>query len=270
MSAETGTGIQMVGRITAILDAVAALSHDGAKPADIIAATGLQRATVHRLLKGLVDGGMLEMSGEAGRYFLGPRLIGYAAAAGDRFDLVERSAQSRQRLATITEDTVFLLLRVGDRAACVARTMGRFPIRNLTLSVGDTRPLGIGAGSIAILMSLPDEEVEALIAAQAQDYAAFGLDGESVRRLVALGRQLGYALDEENLIPGHTAVGMPLIDRRGRPVAGLAVAAISPRMAEPRRTNMVARLAEEVRRLESDLRTLRHRSDPADHRAHGA
>ncbi len=270
MSSDTSAGIQMVDRITAILDAVAAQAHEGAKPTDIIAATGLQRATAHRLLKGLVDGGMLELSGEAGRYFLGPRLIGYAAAAGDRFNLVERSAAGRQRLATLTEDTVFLMLRVGDRAACVARTMGPFPIRNLTLSVGDTRPLGIGAGSIAILMALPDEEVEALIAQQEADFATFGLSGAAVRRLVELGRRLGYALDEENLIPGHTAVGMPLIDRHGRPVAGLAIAAISPRMAEPRRTNMVAKLAEEVRRLESELRTLRHRSDPADHRAHGA
>ena len=45
-------------------------------------------------------------------------------------------------------------------AVCVAREIGDFPIRTLSLGVGDLRPLGVGSGSLALFAFLPDEQIE--------------------------------------------------------------------------------------------------------------
>jgi DNA-binding IclR family transcriptional regulator len=46
-------------------------------------------------------------------------------------------------------DTVFLIIRSGNDCMCVDRIEDRYPIRALTIDGGVSRPLGIGAGSLA-------------------------------------------------------------------------------------------------------------------------
>ena len=75
-------------------------------------------------------------------------------------DVSGTARPSLQRLAQKTGDTAFASILEGTAAICVAREVGDFPIRTLTLSVGDRRPLGVGAGSLALLASLSDDAIE--------------------------------------------------------------------------------------------------------------
>ena len=65
-----------------------------------------------------------------------------------------------RRLAERTQDTVFLSARDRDEAVCLERVIGDYPIKTLTLSIGDRRPLGVGAGSLALLSALSDRAAE--------------------------------------------------------------------------------------------------------------
>ncbi len=47
--------------------------------------------------------------------------------------------------AAATGVTVFASVRDAMAAICIGRAIGRFPIRTLTLGVGDRRPLGVGS-----------------------------------------------------------------------------------------------------------------------------
>ena len=73
-------------------------------------------------------------------------------------------------LAESTQDTVYLSERRGLEAICSSRALGDYPIKALTLDVGIRRPLGIGAGGLAILCALPAAEADEIIEAHAQRY----------------------------------------------------------------------------------------------------
>src|SRR5262249_36878415 len=160
---------------TMVLKALAANSAEGLRLTDVVNATSLGKATVHRVLSGLVAHGLVDQDKATGRFFLSLKLIGWAMAAGDRFGLARLAAPALAPLPKRTEDTIYLSLRSGDEAICIERREGPFPIKTLTLRVGDRRPLGVGAGSLAMLAFLPDEEVEQVIAAQGVEQARYGI-----------------------------------------------------------------------------------------------
>lgn len=246
-------GFQAIERAVQVLEAVGDASTSGTRLADIIRITGLGRATSHRFLKSLVDQGLVEIDPDSGRYFLGMKLLVLSGAASNRFGLARRAAPALQRLAERTGDTIYLSIRIGDDAICLDRLEGAFPIRTLTLKIGDRRPLGVGAGSMALLAFLPQTEIQRILSQHAAASAAYGFDQATLLSLVEATRAQGYAFNDQRIIPGMSAVGVPINGRSGAPVASLSVAAVSSRMDPPRRANIVAWLHEESAMIERDL-----------------
>jgi DNA-binding IclR family transcriptional regulator len=253
---EKSSGIQSVERAAAVLDVVAMHADEGCRLADIVRDTDLGRATAHRFLRALEQLGLIELEARSGRYFPGIRLAALGAAAGNRFGLARRAQPSLKRLAARTSDTVYLTLRVGDEAMCIAREEGAFPIKTLTLKAGDRRPLGIGAGSLALLSFLPFEERQRLLESAAAAVTVFGLDSATIHEMVETSRRCGYALNDGRVIPGMAAVGVPISTRDGYPIAAISVAAISTRFEPARRSNIVAWIREEVAKIEAELAPL--------------
>lgn len=246
-------GFQAIERAVQVLEAIGNASSSGLRMSDVMSVTGLGRATSHRFLKALLDQQLIETDPDSGRYFLGMKLLVLSGAASNRFGLARRAAPALRRLAERTGDTVYLSLRIGDEAICLDRVEGAFPIRTLTLKIGDRRPLGVGAGSMALLAFLPQAEVERIVAQQAGAAAAFGFDEATLLSQIEATRAQGHAFNDQQLIPGMSAVGAPINGLSGAPIAALSVAAISSRMEPPRRANIVTWLREEAANLERDL-----------------
>jgi DNA-binding IclR family transcriptional regulator len=244
---------QNIGRATMVLTVLAANSAEGMRLTDVVNATSLGKATIHRVLSGLVAHGLVDQDKATGRFFLSLKLISWAMAAGDRFGLARLAGNSLARLSQRTQDTIYLSLRSGDEAVCIERREGSFPIKTLTLRVGDRRPLGVGSGSLAMLAFLGDEEVDRIIAAQTAEMSRYGIDEMTLRDMITNARQLGYSLNDERLIPGMSAVGVPIRRPNGQPFAALSVAAISSRLQAPRRDTIVASLKQEAEQIEADL-----------------
>ena len=238
------TGFQSIDRMMAVMDSVAATGEAGARLADVAAASGLNRATAHRFLKALQSAAMLDHDEDSGRYFIGLKIVTLSHAAAGRFRLATRIESELRKLVEMTSDTVYLSVRIGHEAVCIVRHEGSFPIRTLTLKVGDRRPLGIGAGSLALLAFLPDEARARAIATAGASYAAFMLAPTEVASMAERSHGLGYALNDGRVISGMSAIAVPLRDSQGTPVAAITVAAIAQRMEEPRR----AEIAEQLRR----------------------
>ena len=250
------SAVRTVARAADILEALAVRAERGARLGEVAATSGLGRATAHRLLRGLIEAGLAEQSGPEPLYFPGLRLLGVLASAADRHGLVAHSEAARRRVADLTGDTVFLTVRAGQESVCTARTEGPFPIRALTLEVGSRRPLGVGAGSLAILATLDDAEQRDVLADAAEAHAPFGLEPGVVAREVEAARARGWALDEGAVLYGITGIGVAIRDGRGVAVAALSVAAISARLEGARREAAVAALSEEAVRIEAALAPL--------------
>jgi DNA-binding IclR family transcriptional regulator len=131
---------------------------DGAMLSGLARETDLGKGTVHRLLSALIETGLVFQDYETKRYRLaaGLALLGHAA---HRQDLAALAKPFLLRLAEETEDTIYASVREGGAAVCVAREIGAFPIRNLSLEVGHLRPLGVGSGSLALFAFLPDDDI---------------------------------------------------------------------------------------------------------------
>lgn len=257
-------GFQAIERAVQVLEAIGNASTSGLRLSDVMSVTGLGRATSHRFLKALLDQELVEADPDSGRYFLGMKLLVLSGAASNRFGLARRAAPVLRRLAERTGDTVYLSLRIGDEAICLDRLEGAFPIRTLTLKIGDRRPLGVGAGSMALLAFLPAAEIERIVSQHAATATAFGFDQATLLSQAEATRKQGFAFNDQQIIPGMSAVGAPINGRSGAPVAALSVAAISSRMEPQRRANIVAWLREESANLERELgEILDHAAGPA-------
>jgi DNA-binding IclR family transcriptional regulator len=85
---------------------------------ELAAATGLPRATVHRLAVRLEQHGFVRRDAD-GRFGLGLRLVGLGQAAADGFPLREVAAPMLQRLRDETGESVQLYVAEGDGRRCV-------------------------------------------------------------------------------------------------------------------------------------------------------
>jgi DNA-binding IclR family transcriptional regulator len=226
----------------------------GCRLTDLAASTALSKSTAHRILGALERAGLIEQDPQTRRFRPGVELYRLGLAAARRFDIRSLASPSLARLAERTGDTVLLSVPQRHEAICVAREVGTFPIKTLTLDVGDRRPLGVGAGSLALLAACPDPDVAASIAANAPVLAGFpGYDAKTLLRLVARTRRDGFAGNEGRIVAGMVAVGAAVLDRAKRPLAALSVAAITNRMDPARRRTIVRWLHEEARAIEANL-----------------
>lgn len=238
------------------MDVVAAHAETGCRLADVIKETDLGKATAHRFLRALEGLGLIELDATTGTYFIGLRVVSLAAAAKDRFSLVQKVHPHLERLARLTSDTVYLSLRIGHEAVCVDRTEGDFPIKALTLDVGGRRPLGISAASLALLAFLPDEQINQELDLAAEAIEAFGIGMDDMRRMVKNSRELGYALNDGRIVHGVVAIAMPIRNNAGIPIASIAVAAIRPRMLQERQKLIAGWMDSEIKAIEKNISPL--------------
>jgi DNA-binding IclR family transcriptional regulator len=103
------SSVQKVCRILRALSVPEAL-----RLADVAAATGLNKATVLRLLESLADEGFVERDEDSKRYRLGEHALLRGLASPGRAHLRDRARPWLMRLATLCGDTV-LLARVTAR-----------------------------------------------------------------------------------------------------------------------------------------------------------
>lgn len=247
------TAVKTVDRVATILRLLSQAGEGGHRLSDIAERAGLGKTTAHRLLGALVQVGLANQDLKSKRYTLGSAAAALGRAASlHQVDILIRPVL--RRLARETEDTVFASVREGLAAVCIGREAGSFPIRTLTLDEGDRRPLGVGAGSLALLAFLPDGEINTIIDRNRrwlQDYSSF--TPEVLRSLVARTRETGFALNEGRIVPAMQAIGVPVLAQDGRPAAALSLAAIRDRMGPDRLPDLVKRLREEADALAESL-----------------
>ena len=208
---------------------------------DIAAAAGLDKATALRLLEALARDGFVVRDADTKQYSLGAELLVLGAAALARFDPRPAVRPSLLRLANTFEDTAILSLPSGAESICVDVEEGRFPIRANYLQIGSRRPLGVGAGSLALLAWMSDAEVDAVmpaIAARLDRYPR--ITTNLLARHVAEDRRRGYVVLLDVVVERMGGIAVPIMGRDGRPVAALSVAALTDRITERERLLAVA------------------------------
>ena len=247
------SGTQSIERALTLMREIAAHNRSGSRLLDLASRTGLQRPTVHRMLKCLTLENMVQQDPDTHRYYLGPMVFELGLTAAPRYNLREICHPALNRIAEATGDTVFLTQRSGLDAVCVDRQEGTFPIKTFTLEIGMRRPLGVGTGSLAILSALSDEEVRHVVNANAPRLPEYGLTPSSLLAQVKRAQKLGYAVREMPTLAGVRSLGQALHNQSGVAFAALSVSAISSRMSEKRVIELATMLKNEARLVEKQV-----------------
>lgn len=247
-------GAQSVSRVLQLLKQIAAAPPRGAGLRDLAVATGLTQPTAHRMLAALQSEGFVYQDPDLRTYGLGREAYVLGIAASRRRGIREIAEAGLQRIAVETGDTAYLSIRSGDDAVCVDRKTGDFPIKILTLEPGHRRPLGLGAGSLALLAFQEQSEIDDILGRYntGQHPAYPSLD--VLRNDIAETRENGYALNPGRIIPEMVGVAAPVMDDHGSISAALSVAAIRSRLSGENLTKVLEILYREARKLSADIK----------------
>ncbi|MEB8340767.1 IclR family transcriptional regulator [Streptomyces endophyticus] len=203
----------------------AALTH--ARFTDVLAATGLPKATVHRIAGTLVAHGYVTL-GDDGRYLPGPAALRLAGAALERVDISTVSAPTITRLVEDTGCAVHIGVLSGEEVIYVARRESDKPYR-MPSRIGKAIHLHSTAIGKAILADLPTGALERLV-------ARTGLVARTPNTItdpvvladeVAAVRRAGYAIDDEENEPGIRCVGAAIRDHTGLVTYGISLSTLA-------------------------------------------
>ncbi|MGI8756809.1 MAG: IclR family transcriptional regulator [Acidimicrobiales bacterium] len=198
----TVSGIGVLDKSVAILDALAR-SDGSATLADLVAQTGLPKATAHRLTAGLEAHGLVRRDSR-GHLLLGPRLVDLARAASPNGPLAEAARPALEALRAATGESAQLYVRDGEQRVCVLSLESSHELRT-TVAEGARLPLGRGsAGRILD----PAGRSGATVAAE---------------RPGAPDPGPGWMASVEERAAGVASVSAPVRDRRGAVIAAVGI-----------------------------------------------
>jgi DNA-binding IclR family transcriptional regulator len=238
-------GAQAVFRGMDLLKLVGLNHERGIALPSLVAATGLDRSTTHRLLSALVATGMVARD-QRRMYRLGLEAMQLGLATMSRVPIIERCRPMMIRLARRTQDTVYLVVRNGDYAHCVHYEEGAFPIKALVLQVGALRLLGVGSAGTALMATLTDAELEGFHARHRAELPPERNSLTHLRRQMAQARRRGWASTDNLVADGVSGVGMFFEVTPGT-YAAISVGAIRARMHDERRNWIAGLMADELR-----------------------
>ncbi len=243
-------GAQALRRGLELLRLLGQHQQDGLRMSDVTYLTGLERSTAHRLLSCLVEEQFAEKDEATKRYRLGIDAMQLGSAAVRKMPLVDQFRPLMQRLARMSGDTVFLVARDGDEALCLHREEGPLPVKVFTIDAGGRRLLGVGAGGLALLAKLPDEEIDEMFIRNRAAYEAAGLGRFALWRAVRETRKKGYSVIVETITTGVVGLGVRLPDSL-RVHAALSLGTTTTRFTPQRRIEFSSLLLDALKGIKT-------------------
>lgn len=238
-------GTQTVQRAIMILRLMTRRGAPGWRLSEITKASNLPHPTTSRLLKCLVEEGLVVRDAATKRYRLGPLNFELGLASGVKLEFRDHLRPLLEQIAEESSDTVYLHQYSGLEAVCIDRVDGAKPLRAAALEIGGRRPLGFSAAGVAMLATMDEERVQKVLKSLDREIANHPrVTRNGVIRAVAAARTNGYAVSRDTTVLGVGAVGVVLPAKSGRPMLGLSIAAPSERLSAARVEQLAAILSE--------------------------
>jgi IclR family KDG regulon transcriptional repressor len=190
---------------------------------EIAQATGLHKATTHRILMTLFNGGFLERTADGERFRLGLRLMELGLGALRSLDLRRAAFPYMQQLVERFQEICTLSMYDRGQVLYVEVVHSE---RSLTIAarVGRLLPAHCTASGKVLLAFLPTEVVEPILNAPLAAYTEKTITSpDQLREELKAVRQRGYALADEEFEAGIWAISAPIRDTDGNVIAALSI-----------------------------------------------
>jgi IclR family transcriptional regulator, KDG regulon repressor len=213
------------------------------------------KATVSRILLTLTRQGFLRQDPRTKTFSLGPSVLHLAWAVKQslRTNLVEIARPHINALRDAVNETTTFEILSGSVTVLAYLAEGTRAVRTTTY-LGATLPAHAAAGAKAILAHVPPDVWAPAFAQGVEALTAQTItDGRTFARQLEQVKERGFAVDDEEVDLGVTAVAAPVFDHEGRPVAAVVVVGPSDRVASEPVSDLVARVKKTARNVSADL-----------------
>lgn len=137
-----------VGVVDKSFSLLAVVAQEPRSLSELTGATGLSRATAHRLAVALEAHGMLRRTDD-GRFALGLHLVALGRAAAEQYPLAAAALTAMTALRDHTGESVQLYVRDGEQRVCIAALESPHGLRTI-VPVGAALPMDRGSAGRAL------------------------------------------------------------------------------------------------------------------------
>ena len=238
--------VKSADRTLDILELLAAEPH-GLTMSEIGARLGFAQSSTHGLVRTLQFRGYVTLNG-GHRFQLGARLIQLGLSVGARLELRSVAREPLERLVAATHDTALLAVPEHGELLYVDKVLSDASDIRTDPRVTSRRPLHCSSLGKALLAAVTDSSVlKVLDAVGFEPVTPYTIaDKELLLADLALTRQRGYSLDQQEAVPGVFCVGAPVRDHTGRSIAAVSLSTIKDFFNPENTGPLVARAAVEI------------------------
>ena len=211
---------------------------------------GLQKSTVHRLLKEMTKQGLIDRDPGSQRYRLGHKLLYLGNLSARQYQLRDLALPAMRRLWEKSGETVTLSIRIGDQRMYLEQIESLEEVR-VSVEIGKPLPLYCGAGGKVFLAFMDPAEVDRILGTGALPALtpATIVDPARLREDLAQVRGAGYAMSQGERVAGVHAIAAPLRSHAGHVVAAIGISGPTSRLTPDRLAERAPLLAQTATEL---------------------
>ena len=199
--------------------------------------------SAHRLLIDLSEEGAVERTDE-GAWQLSFRLLAISDKQLDGVRFPRLARPFCEAMAEATKETVNVNMVSGQSCVCIDKVRGSQGMQ-LDWPIGQRAPLYCGGSAKSILAFMDEAARERVLAQPLKRFTPHTVtDPDKLRIELGVIRTRGYSIDDQEMVLGVFCVGMPIVDRLGRPVGAISISGPSPKAEGPELQPLVDMLAE--------------------------
>jgi len=217
---------------------------------ELLKASLLPKATLHRILATLVREGLLRHDTYNKTFQLGFRLLELGYEVWSDFDLRVAAQDEIICLRDTVGESVQLAVLNGNQLVIVASEVANRDF-DAASSVGMRLPLHCTAAGKAVLASLdPVRQTALLNSLELESFTRETIkDKGTLLSELNLARARGYAMENREFGEDRFSVAVPIFDYEGRPLGSLAVSGLASHISESRAHGMTSTLIGAARRI---------------------
>ena len=187
------------------------------KLAEITRKTGLPKSTAYRLLQTLISLDYVHYFPDSTTYRLGPKVMSLGFSTLSSLDLTEAAQPYLEDLSQRIQQNVNLGILDGCFVVYIIRIKSR-RILNIDLRVGSRLSTYNTAIGWALLAYTGQDKLQSIIDVISQTpevTSQIGPDGNLLKQKLALVREHGYALADDEFVSGLRSIAAPIFDEKG-------------------------------------------------------
>jgi len=227
---------------------------------DLARNLGWSKSTTHGLIQSLLSVGALEQGPLGKKIVLGPAIVKLAFQSWNYFQVGEKARPILDTLRDQIGETVFLGVLGRSRGIIVATAESR---KSLKISAPPGTSISLLAGALGkvYLASLPqDQAVQFIQERELPRYTEKTItDKNNYIAEINQVRQNGYAVDDEEYLPGVRAIAISVGNRQGLPLV-LWVVGFAGAMEKAVLPNFIQHIQKEAHNLQKIMDSKREKS----------